>query len=416
MERFPLRPYQVEGKEWLKERTQGILVWPMRSGKTVVVLSALQDIHESALIVAPPKVVPVWKEHYKAMGCTFPVRIISNHFSALSKPNIRKWKGHCLVVDEIHTVRRNSKRYKNLMNIRSRVARCYGCTGTIIDSDLLETFYIFCLLSNGDLYGKNKSDFDKVLGEPKYPHMRHTPYMMKKHFIPRYLDEIAPYMNVLKMEVIGPEKKILEYSLTQQQKDLVRKVVQEKPIKEIDGKNVTLEAVSKETKISQITSGHYLLDQQVVPLCETLKWGVIQEVCLQHPNKKIILWNRFIFEENVLLYGGMFHGRNVYSYKRNQMSGFTRDPSGILVAHPRSAGTGIDFSMADVMIFVNEFFSQIELSQAEARMNASKDNLALKIIYYARAVDSVVESLYTDKSGERKSILKKAELNRIYNL
>ena len=223
-----LRPKQSEIISPLVCNPYYLLVWKMRSGKTYPLLIAADLIGGATLVVCPPAVLPVWKEAVVKLGIKVKVDVVSS--GSLHK--VQKESVYTtLIIDEIHQYRTYSNRFKALQKIRSKVKHCYGATGTPIDKDLHESFYMVQLLDKGELLGTNKQTFLEATCTPTVQGDRITWVLTEEHKEPfkRLLSKFVS--TYFPEELEEPEVKYYRYPMTPVQERFIKETLA--PIKKL---------------------------------------------------------------------------------------------------------------------------------------------------------------------------------------
>lgn len=191
LKKSDLRSYQDRTVEWLYERDYGIAVLDLGAGKTVCVLTAVEEliaakIIRHALIVAPKRVAElVWPaelrgwehlaqlkyavlsgspaERLGKLGCatTRQVSIIGIDnvkwlFDAMKNLPVDHPLWDCLVVDETSKLKSPvSKRARALLRYADRFNMRWGLTGTPRPNGEHDLFMPAAVISNGKLWGRS---------------------------------------------------------------------------------------------------------------------------------------------------------------------------------------------------------------------------------------------------------------------
>lgn len=123
--------HQAEAVEWLESHKRtGIIAFEMGSGKTRIALSTLKT-HETCLFVSKKTVCGQIRKDAEALGITFHVLIDDKQalvlgvtfvdYMALAK-HVHMLQCDVLVLDEAHDIKRTSKTFRKIMNIRRKAS------------------------------------------------------------------------------------------------------------------------------------------------------------------------------------------------------------------------------------------------------------------------------------------------------
>jgi len=174
-----LHQYQLDARAWIEENPKGLLILDMGLGKTVVTLTALQDLYDTyqvnkVLIVAPKRValttwpaeIELWshvslgyevlakpkKEREEACKSGAPLHIINiDNLVWLIEHWGKDWPYDMVVVDESSLFKAyNTRRFKALKRQLSRIDRVVLLTGTPATRSLQDLWPQVFLLDQGE--------------------------------------------------------------------------------------------------------------------------------------------------------------------------------------------------------------------------------------------------------------------------
>lgn len=370
----------------------------MRSRKTTSVLTFLEwarmthyrDRPLRVLVVSPPRVMGVWEEWKGRYRVGDDMEVVSSGGLSTGKlphpPNI-------CVIDEVHNYRHYSNRFKALRRITKDCEFMCGLTGTPIDSDTAEFFYYLTLLSKGRVFGTwSKTRFLQVCGYQINPNLTHSPWKLKPDFEREFMEDMKAYIDVYdgKDKITPPECEKAAYDITWEQTDWAQRIVGETPITEtvtvkgVETPMMELQAEmpphARKDKRRQIESGFLLHDGEVVKRFGTNKWGRLQ-LLLTHCEGQVLVWYRYIEEKREIL---EITGKKAEFTPKN-FEAFKRGESRFMVAHPRAAGAGLDFSCADTAIFVTPNPSNVDVQQALYRLCTVSGSKNKKVYFMVAA-------------------------------
>ena len=390
-----LRPLQAAILPKILAHTYYLLIWQMRAGKTWPALLAAQKRNIPCIIVCPANVREVWHKAIKELGITIEIEVLSS--GAFSNPHMVYYgdkiiptlhKHFTLIIDEIQGYRSYSNRFKNLLKLRKLATYFIGLTGTPIDKDLEEYFYIWQLMDLGSMLGTSRHSFRNKCCDA-FVQGRRITYALKKEFIRPFNEMIAPFVSIYRpTEIDTPEVRTIKFPLTVYQKYIIRdlslRMENRKPNVNLDGHNVFIEGSGVGPKIMQVTSGFWIRpDGSIYDKIDTNKFIELQKLFRDTiKDAPTIIWVRFIREYDLVIQALKGYSRAKYSKKT--FKAFTEGEISILVCHPKSAGVGLDMSSAHYAVFLTESLSNIDSLQASARLNVY-GGAKKKVIYYLLA-------------------------------
>lgn len=187
--RFSARPYQAMAIERMVKQPALLLALPMGAGKSVVCLSAVQELMfdrfevSKVLVVAPLRVAElVWaseagkwdhlqglrvervlgdrRQRLEALSRQADVQVINREnfpwLVELVEESGEAWPWDCVVLDELVGFRdRASKAWKALKRVRGQVKRLYMLSGTPAPNSLLELWAPVSMLDGGVRLGRS---------------------------------------------------------------------------------------------------------------------------------------------------------------------------------------------------------------------------------------------------------------------
>ena len=400
----PPLPHQKEQMRFLMDRWDegwGVLVAQMRTRKTSTILYFLEWVRmskmnaPSILVVCPPKVIPVWEDMKKHFVVGHFITVLSS--GALSSKDGpfkgEKPKFDILVLDELHQYRAYSNRYKRLRKLAKEAVYMVGMTGTPIDQDVAEFFYPLTLLSKGGFFGTQSRElFRRTYCYQINPGLTHSPWKMRPEAEEALVGELRKVAHFYdgKDKITPPECEKAAYDITWEQTDWAQRIVGETPIRErvtvkgVETPMMELQAEmpphARKDKRRQIESGFLLHDGEVVKRFGTNKWGRLQ-LLLTHCEGQVLVWYRYIEEKREIL---EITGKKAEFTPKN-FEAFKRGESRFMVAHPRAAGAGLDFSCADTAIFVTPNPSNVDVQQALYRLCTVSGSKNKKVYFMVAA-------------------------------
>jgi SNF2 family DNA or RNA helicase len=329
--------YQPKAIEFIKKRRYCALWVGMRLGKTIAVLTALQDLINSGdvrktLVVAPLRVsINSWPEDLDAWAqltldftlirgtpqerldlLKEPTNIhIINHemvvwlVTAIGKDN---WPYDCLVVDEarcyknhkVATKKGNLTRFGALTLVRPQIKRVIELTGTPAPLSYIDLWAQMYLLDGGKRLGKNITAFrDKYCDPGREYHI----WTIKDNVDEEIREKIKDLLFVVRTadQIDLPREVTNDIPVTLPPKVMTAyKTLQREFIVEIQKtKIVTFSAGSKSIKLLQMAAGRvYTPDGRIVVHREKEK--ALEELLELIDGPKLIIYS-FVFEKDWIL-------------------------------------------------------------------------------------------------------------------
>ena len=412
-----LSPHQhmaVErGQTCLSSYAYFLLVMTMRAGKTIAVLSLIeQREYARVLVTAPPNVISVWKKEIEKF---FPqlrdkISIVSHHLFARKTT---KEKFDCLVIDEIHNFRASSKRTETILQVAKNCRHKIGLTGTVCNRSALELYFPLKIMQRKDknqpLYNTNAIQrWRAKWGFCPDPHSPFPTWQINPFAEEVFFTELRKISYISDPgHIARPELKKVFYNLTEKQRYLYNAILKRKSFV-WDNKpwqfEEALGGAHINNKLRQICSGFLYIDDSTLQVM-TKKYIAMFET-IKKTSGTILIWYNYAEEKAKVLYLLTFLGK-VLEFKRGMTAEkIKQEAPRFVVCHPKSAGAGLDLSFASASIYLGVSDDYINLKQSEFR---TADQLGtVKINYFLTARYSVEESRFQTLA------LKEREYQKIY--
>lgn len=404
-----------------KEGLGFALFFEQGTGKTRTVLEILKRRFQengflNTLILAPPVVVPNWKneisqytdfpeskilvlsgsgkdktqqflERYKR-GSSF---IVVTNYEALLNTSLHlslyNWRPGIIVCDEVQKIKDESaKRTKAVLALTARTRFTYILSGTPILNSPMDIFSQFKALDNGKTFGTKLFIF------------RHMYFMDRNAYMPKHvkfpnwvpkpgaLEEINKKIQPLSMRVkkedcldLPPfirQKVFVEMSADQRR---VYESMKEDFIAYInDQVCVAKMALTKALRLLQIASGFVTTEEgHEVLFKNNPRLDALRDLLLElTPNHKVIVWACFKSNYHVirklLTQEGIEYveltGETSEKERQTAVDDFQkRDGVRVLLGNPSSGGIGVNLTASDISVYYSRNFSLEADLQSEAR-------------------------------------------------
>lgn len=364
-----------------------ILAWPMRTGKTAVACALAYARQGNVVALCPKQVIPTWEQSLTdARVGDFKVYSYGQAHHA--------WWDYAsidtLILDEIHCIRSKGKKTKTLSSVvklASLTKYCLGLSGTIMDIDPYELFYICKVVALDNILNEpNRSKFYAnrcvdISRSAKFPAWR----MRQGHLGP-FKRAFMKYTDHCEMSGRPPKTMVVEYGLGPRIVDLQAKILKGGALG-IPGFKMPPEGWSKairNQKWLQLTSG-FLLDEEATAFTVLIhrynqKFEKLREVLLSD-DTDTVLYYRYRFEEKILREITEELGIDTYGVD-NWEEGEVSKERKALILHPLNGGVGLNLSSYGQIIYVTESTSGILAAQSKERLSVYGENCEEKRILY----------------------------------
>lgn len=179
-----LHSYQRFAADFITQHPESAILLDCGCGKTVITLTAINDLLRDSfeisrvLVICPIRVAQVWAdeiakwEHLQGLRFSIAVGTASERKYALEQDAdiyvvnrdvvpwlvdaySSKWKWDMLVLDELSSFKNHqAKRFKSLLQIRPKVKRIVGLTGTPSSNGLMDLWAEYRLIDLGERLGR----------------------------------------------------------------------------------------------------------------------------------------------------------------------------------------------------------------------------------------------------------------------
>ena len=418
-EKSILRPYQIEGVEWLynihKCDFGGILADEMGLGKTIQTIYFLrklkkEDSQSKFLVVCPTALVYNWLKEFETFGQDFQVAILSG-YKLLRKQILEKMSAD-VYITSYGTLREDIDLYDNIVfkvctldeaqNIKNPFAKItravkkikadtkIALTGTPLENALVEIWSIFDFIMPG--YLNNISKFNEKFAfkdqddtsKEKISKLKilTSPFILrrKKKDVVKELPE--KYENVIYVDLDEEQKKI--YALE------VKKVKEE-----IDGllkgssfREKRFQILSLLTRLRQICIDPKLIYenyQGTSTKIETLVKTIVENVANEH---KILMFTTFksilptikkaLDSKKITYYtiDGDVNGKT----RQMLVDNFNQDDTNVFLITLKSGGTGLNLTSADIVIHLDLWWNPQVENQATDRAHRIGQTKSVEVI------------------------------------
>lgn len=396
-------PYQEAAERWILEHKRCGLFLEMGLGKTVVTLTAIKTLLEDfavskVLVVAPLRVAAtVWAEEAQKWdhltGLRFSKVLGSRQereaalrqeadIYVINRENVawlvnyfaptRKWPFDMLVLDELSSFKSpKAERFKALKRTLPAVRRVVGLTGTPAPNGLIDLWSQIYLLDRGERLG------------------RFVGHYRQQYFIPGHTNGMVVYSWVPMRG--APEKiygKLSDICMSMKAEDYLEmpdRLDIRVPVKLSDGARKAYETLERDLvlpmKDEAITAQNAaVLAGKLLQLADGAIYTETGEYIEVHDGKLDALEDLIEAAngEPVLVYYGFRHDRDRILkrfpqakalYSSNDVQAWNRGEIPLLLAHPASAGHGLNLQQGGhILVWYGLTWSLEQYQQANARL------------------------------------------------
>ena len=366
--------YQTYAVDYIETHPVATVFLDMGLGKTIITLTAINDllfdsfeVHR-VLVIAPLRVardtwtaeVDKW-DHLQNLICSVAVGTEAERRAAFMRPadiyiinreNVQwlvdesgiPFTFDMIVIDELSSLKNhNTKRFKAMLRVRSKVNRIVGLTGTPASNGLMDLWAEFRILDMGQRLGrfitKYRTDYfqpDKRNGQIIYSY---KPLPYAEDAIYKQISDITISMKStdhLKMpELISSEYEVhLSEDEVTRYEELKQDLVLELP----DGEITAANAASLTGKLSQLANGAIYSDTGDTIEFHDRKLDALEDIIESTNGKPVLV--AYWFKHDLSRIKKRFDVREIKSSK--DITDWNAGKIPVAVIHPASAGHGLN--------------------------------------------------------------------------
>jgi len=369
LKRSNLHPYQNKAVEFIEGKEGAALFLDCGLGKTVCVLTYLTDLLNSfeavrVLIVAPKRVCDeVWAQEavkwqhsqdmtfskvlgtpaqrIKAIKSTSEVYLV-NYENLVWLIENTDFDYDTVVFDEFSKMKSpKAKRFKAFKRIRHKVERVLGLTATPSSAGLRDLWAQLYCLDMGESLGKSFNGFSDRFFESDYMGYKFTPLKGTEQEIKERIQDKCMYMSAedyldlperIDNDIVVPLPKRLKKQYAELSKECIL---------ELENNTVVAQsAAALSTKLNQFANGAiYVDDKQTYEEVHSLKLDVLESVIEESAGAPVLVAYSFKSDKERIL--KRFKNAETLDSK-NAVERWNRGEIPILLAHPASAGHGLN--------------------------------------------------------------------------
>ena len=406
LKKSQLHEYQLKGVKHILENKNTGLFLDMGLGKTITTLTAIEELIykevEKVLIIAPLRVCnSVWVqeaknwEHTSYMSFTNlsggKVNMLkglkeSSDIYLINRENVKalvevtkgRWDFDMVVIDESSSFKSySSMRFKALKKVLHLIDKMVLLTGTPSPNGYMDLWSQIYLLDRGERLGKNITAFRNRYFTKDFMGWA---YEIKPHSpanIQSLIKDIVISMSsedYLELPEFIPT--ILENKLTgkllEQYKDFEKDM-----LLDIDGQLLTaMSAATLTNKLLQFCSGNIYGEYGQIHHFHELKLDTLQEIIDSSPDENLLV--AYNYKHELAALKKKFPDAVVLDKKGETLEQWNRGEIKLLLAHPASAGHGLNLQKGGKTLIWYGFSWSLELYQQfnkRLHRQGQKDNV-----------------------------------------
>lgn len=411
LSRHNLHDYQVRGVEFIHENPACAMWLDLGLGKTTTTLTALSDmldglVIERALIVAPLRVSKsVWKqeaakwEHLKHLRISLVVgterqRIAALHETAdiyvTNRENVkwlvefykRKWPFDAVAIDEASSFKSSkSQRFKALRKVRDKIDRLIELTATPSSNGLLDLWAQIALLDNGQRLGRTMTSYKNRFFESDYMGYKWEPRKGSEQIIHGLISDIVMTMRAEDyLQLPDRIDSSIEVNLKPALKKTYDELERDFLIQIEDEEVAALNAATLAGKLLQFCNGAlYTNEHGNFTTLHNEKLDALEELVECNDEPMLVAYN---FKSDLLRLRDRFPDAVVLDKDEETIASWNRGEIKMLLAHPASAGHGLNLQQGGALIVWFGLNWSLELyQQFNGRLHRQGQTKPVRVIH-----------------------------------
>lgn len=431
--KFIPHDYQKRAVSFIREHEAAGLFLEMGLGKTVITLTAIDELMNDSfevsrvLVIAPLRVAEdTWSresnkwDHLKHLKISKILGSAADRIRALKaqadiyvinrenvvwlveylEENRMKWPFDMVVIDELSSFKNNqAKRFKALRRMRPAIDRIVGLTGTPAANSLMDLWAEMYLLDRGERLGRTLTAYRGNWFRPGYGNGYVTyKWEPRRGALEAITKRIADITVSMKAEdyLTLPDKveSTIEVSLDEKGLKAYKEMEKESLI-ELEGEEIAaLDAAAVMSKLLQMANG-FIYDEAHNPRhIHEAKLDALGEI-LEAAESPVLVYYNFQADKDAIL--SRFHEAKLLE-NDSTIEEWNKGEIKILLAHPASAGYGLNLQDGGhIMAWYGLPWSLEQYLQAVARLQRQGQKYPV-MVYHLIAKGTVDEQVVASLS------------------
>ncbi len=415
--------YQKYSVQFIKDHPVAALLLDCGLGKTVITLTAINDLIydefsvKKILVVCPLRVCNVWRDeikhwdHLRNLTCSLVNGTATERRRALQKQadiyivnreNLVWFYEHCemsfdmVVLDELSSFKNHqAKRFKAMKAMRPKVKRIVGLTGTPTGNGLMDLWAEFRILDMGERLGRYISQYRNLYFKPDKRNgmvvYSYKPLPGAEEAIYHQIADITVSMKATDyLEMPELVSVVKEVSLSEKEKkrydELKKSLVLELPGGEVTAAN----AASLTLKLCQIASGAIYTDDKGTVTIHDRKLDALEDLVESANGKPVLV--AYWFKHDKERIQKRMTARELKSSK--DFADWNEGKIPVALIHPASAGHGLNLQAGgSTLIWFTLTWSLEFYQQTVARLWRQGQTDQTVVVQHIVAKDTIDERI-----------------------
>lgn len=450
---FSPHEYQRKAIRFIEDREAAGLFLGLGLGKTVITLTAINDlIHDRfevarALVIAPLRVAEdTWSseagkwDHLSELTLSKVLGSAAERKAGLERDadvyvinrenvpwlvdylaeNKKPWPFDMVVIDELSSFKSPSaKRFKALRKVRPYIDRIVGLTGTPVGNSLLDLWAEIYLLDRGERLGKTFTGYRATWFRPGYSVggvvYKWLPIKDAEKSITQRIEDLTMSMSA---EDYLDLPDLIETDVRVSLTDKALKTYQEMErdaVAEIDGKELTaFSAAAVMSKLLQMANGFAYTEAGETVRIHDAKLDALEELIEGAGGEPVLCFYEFVADKARIL--EKFKGARVLESDKD-IAAWNRGEVPLLIAHPASAGYGLNLQQGGhILVWFGLPWSLEQYQQAIGRLHRQGQDKPVRVYHLVAAgtVDEQVARSLKAKDTTQAALLAALKERRDY--
>lgn len=426
--RYEAHDYQERAKNFIEDHEAAGLFLEMGLGKTVITLTAIDELMNDrfevakVLVIAPLRVAEdTWSresakwdhlrhlkiskilgpapDRIRALKADADIYVINREnvvwlVEFLERERI-KWPFDMVVIDELSSFKSNqAKRFRALRKIRPQVDRIVGLTGTPAANSLMDLWAEMYLLDRGERLGRTLTAYRGNWFRPGYCNgpvvYKWEPRRGALEDITKRIADITVSMKAEDYLTL-PDKIETKITVNLNAKAMkTYKQMEQESLLELEGEEVTaMDAAAVMSKLLQLANGFVYAEGHKAIHIHDAKLEALEEI-IEAADSPVLVFYNFRADKDQIL--AKFKEARLLTSDKD-IDDWNRGEVPILLAHPASAGFGLNLQDGGhIMAWYGLPWSLEQYLQAVARLQRQGQKYPV-MVYHIVAAGTVDEQV-----------------------
>lgn len=444
MQSLSLLPYQEKAKQFILDNKKCALFLDMGLGKTAIVLSALKHIYSSVLdtsrtlIVGPKRVIEhtwpnelaKWTDfrhfNYSLIIGNIAQRLAAAekdaHLYLISRDNLEwltlktSFNYDMLVIDELSSFKNpQSKRFKSIKFKSHRFKRVVGMTGTPAPNGLLDLWSQVFLLDQGERLGKTITQYRQhyfyaysyggfPTYEPKTTAQQQITDKLSDITISMTAKDYLDLPDMIYQEHKLPMEPLVSSQYNRLRKDLMLTIPENEPITAVNAAVLCGKLLQFcGGNIYTVTDNPANADRAVAPV-HTMKLDYLDQLIEEANGQPVLVYYAYKHEFKAIK---KKYSDAVDIKSEGAIDAWNRGQIRILLAHPASAGHGLNLQQGGHIIIWYNLIYDLELYQ-QANKRLHRMGQPHPVMVHHITIESAIDSQILNTTLQKKGKLQDA--------